>query len=287
MLPDHCKDVSLRTVDFELTEENIRRHAKGKKAYTRTDFMVLKNGERAAIVCVAKRDGKELFRDITSIEVLALPEDVVMVNDERVNVLNPSEMARAAGDHPGKWTVVKGMFNHVSFAHADGNLELRVFDVVPPYPSKLSLLVEMALATGLVDLPVVPVAEVADLSDMDGKVETEQVMFPCRASGLASARQVLFLDETPEIECELTLIGCDLSRRIFHSVYRTRPAATLEMCPQEIAPQDASKRIIKCCRIKEGFVIQGNRAVVPWGATVQEVAEAINALFEDAPHGRA
>ena len=40
MIPDHCKDVSVRDVDFDLTPDNIATHVKGKKAYTRTDHMV-------------------------------------------------------------------------------------------------------------------------------------------------------------------------------------------------------------------------------------------------------
>jgi hypothetical protein len=280
MLPDHCKDVSFRDVDFELTEANIRAHAKGKKAYTRTDHMVLKHKEDIAIIRVFKENGKELFRPISSVEVIALPRDVVLERDEQVNVLNRSEMARVAMRHPGKWVVVQGLFNHLSFAKDAHNLELRVFDVVPPYPSKLSVLVEKALSAGMVDLPIVPVEETIDLNDLESRVVSEAVMFPCRASGLASRKRIHYLDETPELEGKVTLIGCDLSRRIFLSVYKRTPQNSIDMCPQELAPKDDSKRIIKCCKIKEGFVIQGNRAVVPWGATVQEVAAALNALFE-------
>ncbi len=54
MNPDHCKDVSLRHVDFPLTEENISRDIVGKKAYTRTDFMILKHGDEVAVINVIK-----------------------------------------------------------------------------------------------------------------------------------------------------------------------------------------------------------------------------------------
>jgi len=279
MLPDHCKDVSFRDVDFELDEKNITSHSKGKKAYTRTDYMVLRHGEDLAIIRVLKQKGVELFRPVISVEVIALPPQVVLVRDDGVNVLNRSEMARVAARHPGKWVVVQGLFNHVSFANDSDNLELRVFDVVPPYPAKLTVLVDKALSAGLVDLPIIPVEETADLNDLERMVSTEAVMFPCRASGLASTRRISYLDETPRLDEEVTLIGCDLSSRIFLSVYRKPPHKAIDMCPQELAPQNDSKRIIKCCKVKEGFVIQGSRAVVPWGATVQEVAAAINALF--------
>jgi hypothetical protein len=37
--------------------------------------------------------------------------------------------------------------------------------------------------------------------------------------------------------------------------------------------------LVKCCKVREGFQIKGDLAVVPWGATVREVADAITALF--------
>jgi len=281
MLPDHCKDVSVRDVAFELTEENIRSQAKGKKAYTRTDYMVLRKGDEVAIIRVIKQEGVELFRPIASVEILALPEETVFVRDEGIDVLNRSQMARIAKEHPGKFVVVQGLFNHISFAEDTDGLELRVFDVVPPYPAKLAVLVEKALSAGLVDLPIVPIIETVDLNDLEQRVRTEAVMFPCRASGLASEKRIQYLDETPKLDRETTLIGCDLSGRIFHSIYRRKPASTIEMCPQELAPGDHAKRIIKCCKVKNGFVIEGDRAIVAWGATVLEVAAAINALFQD------
>ncbi|MCG7844339.1 MAG: hypothetical protein MIO90_02780, partial [Methanomassiliicoccales archaeon] len=72
MLPDHCKDVSMRHVDFPLTRENILREFHGKIAYTRTDFMVLRNGNDTATVRVTKKKGKDLFRPITDLEIISL-----------------------------------------------------------------------------------------------------------------------------------------------------------------------------------------------------------------------
>ncbi len=43
------------------------------KAYTRTDFMVLRNGTETAVIRVDKAQGKELFRDIIDVEIVSLP----------------------------------------------------------------------------------------------------------------------------------------------------------------------------------------------------------------------
>ncbi len=91
-LPDHCKDVSLRHVDFPLTRENILSNFQDKIAYTRTDFMILRNGEDTATVKVTKQKGKDLFRPVVGLEVISLPEDTVFIHDEEVDVLNVSSL---------------------------------------------------------------------------------------------------------------------------------------------------------------------------------------------------
>ena len=207
----------------------------------------------------------------------------MFIRDEEIDVLNASQMARKAREHPGKTVIVSGMFNHVSFLQEENLLDLYVVDVVPPSPSKLSVLVERAFSTGLVDLPIVPHYQEIDLTKLEKKVTTKKVMFPCRASGLESERDVYFLDETPSLEGDVTLIGCDLSRRIFNSIYR-KETTSIDMCPRNLARTDG-KTLVKCCSVKEGFVIEGNVASVPWGATVLDVVGAINSLFGQRPFG--
>jgi len=189
MLPDHCKDVSVREVDFPLTEDEITRHTVGKKAYTRTEFIILKHADQYAIVRVFKEGGVDLFRPIVAHKVIALPESIVFVHDERIDVLNRPRMAKLALSYPGKTVIVQGLFNHVSFVQGSDALDLRVMDVVPPRPSKLSYLVAKALDAGLVDLPIVLTEETIDLNDLERQVQTPAVVFPCRASGLSSEKK--------------------------------------------------------------------------------------------------
>ena len=80
------------------------------------------------------------------------------------------------------------------------------------------------------------------------------------------------------IDKKVTLVGCDLSARIYRSLYHG-DIERIEMCPQALAPKDGRKRLVKCCKVREGYQIKGDLAVVPWGATVQEVADAIKALL--------
>ncbi len=281
MMPDHCKDVSLRQVDFPLTESNIVEKALEMKAYTRTDYMVLRYRNDTAVIRVEKEHGKDLFRDIVDVVIISLPIDTVFIVDDSIDVLNVSQMAELVVRHGGRTVVVSGMFNHVSFLKVDHVLRLRIIDVVPPRPSKLSVLVARALSTGLVEIPIVPEIVDIDLNEKEGLVTTDAVMFPCRASGLTSCKKVFYLDETPDLDLEvITLVGCDLSRRIFRSIYGYDPES-VDMCPKNLVIEDDVPTIIKCCKVKEGHEVHGHIAMVPWGATTLEVAEAIKALFSD------
>lgn len=279
MIPDHCKDVSVRRVGFELTEKEIARQMKGRKAYTRTDHLILVNGEERAVVRIVKENKKELFRPILEYEILSLPQNTVFIKDEDIDVLNPSHMARLADAYPDKVVVVEGMFNHVSFVKDLSPIRMRVLDTVPPSPSKLSCLVERALSSGYIELPILPIIEDIDLNELALDVTEEGVIFPCRASGMSSSKRHFFLDETPDIEVESGLIGCDLSARIYRSIYGEEPDL-VNICPWDLAPRDGIPTIVKCCKVKSDHVIDENIMVVQWGASVCEVTEAINAFFE-------
>ena len=77
-----------------------------------------------------------------------------------------------------------------------------------------------------------------------------------------------------------TLIGCHLSQRIFRSLYG-RDIPFINVCPADYV-EPGVKTIVKCCKVKQGHELDGDVVRVPWGATVPEVVDAINALFSAA-----
>lgn len=284
MLPEHCKDVAVKEVSFELTEEKIAENVKGKRAYTRCEYYVLRNGGDTAVVGITKADGVELFRPIISHEIVSMPKDTIYLKDEDINVINQPAMAEVSQSYPDKTVVVEGKFGHVSFTSPGMILSLDVLDVVPPYPSKLSSLVKTALDSGMIDLPVVAEYSDIDINRLAQTVQHGSILFPCRASGLHSDKKDYYLDQLPEIKEKCTLIGCELSERIYRSIYNEK-IERVEMCPRKLAPNDGKKRIVKCCKIKNGHKIEGSLAMVPWGATVKEVIDAVNDLFSaDSSH---
>jgi hypothetical protein len=267
-------------VDFPLERGTIEAAMSDWTSYTRTEYVVLENGGMA-VVRLHKARGRDLFRKVESSEIISLPEDTVFVDDPGADVLNAPAMAALQAANPGKTVVVRGMFSHVNFISGLVPLRLRVLDDVPPEPMKLGVLVSKALESGYVDIPVIPELEEISMGALIRDVTTSGVMFPCRVSGLEADMPFCFLDDAPELPEDTTLIGCNLSLRIFESLYGRRPDAFINVCPLDLAEGSEVPTIVKCCKVKEGHRIDGNVVSVPWGATVPEVADAINALFSD------
>ncbi len=276
----HCKDVSVREVDFPLTEENITRMFGSWSAYTRTEDMVLINGSDHATVRIEKEKGTGLFRPVVSFEIVSLPDNTDLIEDHALDVLNVPAMARIQAGHPGRAVVVKGMFDHVSFVFGLEPVRLRVIDSVPPSPSKLSVLVQKALDSGFVEHPIIQECVDVDMAVLSKDVTSGPIMFPCAVSGLKSSVPVSYLDSATDADADVTLVGCHLSKRIFESLYGFEPKF-INTCPADYAVNDGVKTITKCCKVKNGHRMEGDLVSVPWGATIPEVAEALNALFAE------
>ena len=278
----HCKDVSMHDVDIPLDREHISELMRGWTAYVRTDDLVLRNGDSYAVVRLVKSQEPGLFRKVVDFEILSLPEETVYVEEPDMDVLNTPALAALQARHPGKAVVVRGMFSHINFIKDIEPLRLMVVDNVPPSPAKLGVLVDIALGSGFVDHPIVKEERIIDMAEKVSEVRTGAVMFPCRVSNLHADIPFCFLDDAPEDPGDVTLIGCHLSQRIYRSLY-DRDVPFVNVCPADhIEP--GVKTIVKCCKVKQGHELDGDVVRVPWGATVPEVVDAINALFSpDSP----
>ncbi len=284
MMPKHCKEVGIKEVDYHLTEKEIKNHLMGRKIYTLTRYLILNRGKEWAVVELKKRDIRALFREVVGVEVISLPKETVFVEEPKVDVLNPTSMTELAMEHPGKTVIIKGMYEHISFVNNPKFKELMVVDVAPPTPSKLSTLLSEALSLNMINIPVNIQTKVIDLNQLANDVSSKAVMFPCYCSGLKFGTRTLYLDKHPKLKKgdidEVTLIGCELSKRIFKELYGETPKF-LNICPKEHLDRSIKDQIIltRCCKVKEGYKIEGNTAIVPWGATHIEVIEAIEKLL--------
>jgi hypothetical protein len=284
MFPDHCKEVSVKRVDFPLTTEDIKSNLMSKKAYKRTQFIALNNGDDWALVEIQKEMESDLFGTITGIDILSLPDSTFYYEDNSIDVLSPTMMAEKAAELHHRTLIIKGKFEHVSFIHNEILRPLMIYEVGPPYPPKLLEIVIDALSSGNVKVPVRIVPNIQNLNDLAKKSEKDIIVFPCQASQLEDDRRTLYLDDLPEISNKdlgnMALIGCDLSLRIFKEHYGIEPEFH-NFCPKIRAEEDDPeiKTLTKCCQVKKGYSLSKNIALVPWGATQREVEDALNELL--------
>ena len=284
MFPDHCKEVSVRRVDFDLTEENIKTFLKGKRAYIRTKYFVMTNGLDWAVAGIEKEDVNGVLQPITSVEVVSSPEETSFVDCPSLDVLSASRMGLLRESEGTRCVVVKGSSEHVSFFTDQRPFELTIVDVVPPSPSKLISLVEDVLDTHLQKAFVKYEVVEVDINEMLDSSDEASVLFPCRASGLEHPNRTGYLDDTPEMTQEqvdsVSLLGCSLSARIFKAVYGREPRL-VNMCPVDLlSGMDIDGPVLtKCCKVKEGCELRDKVAIVPWGARSADVAAAIEAMM--------
>jgi hypothetical protein len=175
--------------------------------------------------------------------------------------------------------VVQGRYEHINFVLDPAPMPLRVVEVFPPEPAKLVDQVERVLDV-TEDLPPVDLRpELVDLVELARTRPSDRYLFPCRGSGVApKGAEVRYLDERPTRQ-EWTLVGCARSREIHRAFYGDEPPS-VEMCPRELARarDHAGPTLTKCCLLEEHVERDGLTVVVPWGASLAQVREALGLL---------
>jgi hypothetical protein len=264
-----------------MTEAAIRAHLLGREAYRRTDFVVLRQREATAVVAITAPDREALFSPIDSVEVLALPETCVFAEDPEIDPANPSALAAKAhelGVGPKDTLVVLGQYGHVNFIHHPDPFVVRVVEVAPPDPPKLFGLARHVLSYA--DLPPIRLElERMDLTDLASGHRPQAFLVPCRSGGLDRLpAPVHFLDERPARQ-DWTLIGCERSLQ-FHRHYYGDEPPRIELCPRKLAGSREESTLLKCCLLEYHIEQDGPVAVVPWGADLKMVEEALRKLVD-------
>lgn len=283
--PGRYRGVGISELDFALEPDRLVAHFTGREAYRTTEFIVARRGDATALLRVEKEPGDALFLKIRKVEVLAGPDECAFVHDPKSDTGVPTDLARAARElAPGKrCVVVHGLYEHVNFILDPVPLPLRVVDVSPPSPPKLLDQVRRVLQTAEGVAPVELRPEITDLVALASQKPSEHYLYPCRGSGAAPhGAEVSYLDQRPA-EQDWTLVGCARSRQI-HSWIYGKEAPNIDFCPRKLAalPQEdgnqAPPTLTKCCLLETGFELIGSTVTVPWGASLAEVYEALEAL---------
>jgi len=287
-VPLPYRRVAVREVDFPLTAQGLRKNLLHREAYRRTEFIVLRRGNETAIARIERANADDLFSPIALVELFAAPSECIWADDDTIDVGNPSQLARKARElHVDKaqTLIVHGKYEHVNFIHHPEPSVIHVIDVVPPEPAKLWTMANQVLAFAN-DLPAIELQYTPiDLIELARAHPAPAYLFPCQASQIDVGAPIYFLDTRPALR-EWTLIGCERSLQFHQHFYGAVPPQ-VDYCPRYRTKDDGELILTKCCLLETHIECQSNRAIVPWGATMQQIDEALRYLAsrieEDSP----
>ena len=276
------RGVSVQRLGVALTQDAVREHLVGRRVYRRTEVLIAEGDEGHAVVTVDKApEGDGLFWPVTGVDWISGPDETAFVRDPETDTGNATQMARAAaaGGGAARVCVVEGRNQHVNLIVEPAPVRVRVVEVVPPHPPKL---LDMAQRVLEYDEDLDPVAlelVAVDLNDLAAGEDAGHWLLPCRCGGLELGGPVDFLDSGPPAPApDWTLLGCERSRQIHAELYGSEPAGRVELCPRVHAGTPSAPTLVKCCLRERGIESDGELVVVPWGATLEEVREALRLL---------
>lgn len=275
------RGLSMQETEVPLTEVDLIPYLLGREVYRRTDYLVLRNGSDTALVALRKESLEPLFSPVVEARLLAGPDQVVWIESPDTDVGNASALARVALEHArpdALGYVVQGRYEHVNFIWRPAPLRIRVTEVVPPEPPKLLKMAEQVVAFDEDMPPVELVLDAVDIRDLAGANPADEYLLPCRGSGLELPGEVAFLDTRPANRHDWTMIGCERSLQFHRHFYGDEPTQ-VDICPRRRRAQpDDSLALTKCCLLERGVEIEPTQAVVPWGASLDEVRSALRCL---------
>jgi hypothetical protein len=279
LVPGAYRGVAVADVTCGIDEASLAAHFVGLEAYRRTRFIVARRGRETAILAVEKErpvDGDDpLFAPITAVTLLAGADDCAFVVRSDLDAAVPTALGRAAReDAPGKRGVVlQDGYGHVSFIVDPAPLRLTVREVVPPHPPKLFDQTRRLLLVAEHLPPFELVAEVVDLADLARSRPSSAYLLPCRGGGVTiEGATTAYLDQRPERQA-WTLVGCERSQQIHEWFYGER-AEQVDLCPRRSGPTVGAV-LTKCCLLEQEIVAEAGQVVVPWGASLSQISEAL------------
>ncbi len=282
LIPGAYRGVAVTEVDVPLDADSLAAHFVGREAYRRTRWIAVDNGAGHALVAAHRSDEASLFAPITAIEVLAGPEETCLLERPELDTGVPAQLARAAEDPAARGrrcVLVHGRYGHISFILDPGPVRIRVVEVVPPTPAKLLEQAQRVLDVTEHLPPIVLEAESVGLEDV--APDEGALLLPCRGAEIEfRGRDIWFLDQRPPHR-RWTLIGCARSREIHAWFYGAEPAASVDVCPRRLAAGLPGVVLTKCCLLERDIHVEPGLAVVPWGASLSQIGEALAALARE------
>ena len=278
--------IAVQHVPFALNEAEMRSFLRNKEAWFETDYVVFRRGGDCAVAEIQKADREDLFCRITDIKVVSLPNASRWVDDFTVDTGNPSalaEKARALGVTASETLVVNGLYEHVNFIHRPQPVIIDVYDLSPPEPPRLLDMARRVLANRTFPAVVLH-PHIQSIPEMVQHLGDRPILFPCGISQLKAMAKAFYLDERPDRQ-DWVLVGCERSRQVHRHIYGDEPPR-IELCPPKLFGADGALALMRCCMIEKSFNLSGHVAIVPWGADLSLIEDALRALLDLRPPAR-
>lgn len=276
------RGLSVQHIDRTPDSDFMVDYLMGREVYRRTDYVGLVHGDEVGLAAVARADSDDLFVSVTDVAVWAGPDEAMLVEDPTVDCGNATALAGAARRHrrPGVSAyLVKGMYEHINFIWEPSPLVIQVTEVTPPDPPKLLTQARQVVAFDE-DLPPIELeVSAVSFSDLAGTAPSDSYLVPCRGAGLEMPASLSFLDTRPADRSDWVMIGCERSMQFHRHFYGDEPPQ-VDICPKKRVDRDDPDGLwlVKCCMLERGTELFDGRAVVPWGANLDEVRGALRWL---------
>lgn len=281
LVPGEYRGVAVADVPCTLDAPSLSAYLLGREAYRRTRFIVVRHGGDTAVVAVEKESAEPLFAPVTAVVLLVGPDECVFLHRPDLDTAVPGHLARAAREDAAgvRGVVVEGRYGHVSFIIDPEPLRVTVREVVPPHPPKLVDQTRRLLDVAEHLPPIELVSELVDLSELAASRPSAAYLLPCRGGGMTveGAARTWYLDERPPRQ-PWVLVGCERSQQIHEWFYGER-AEQVDLCPRRAGPSSGPV-LTKCCLLEREVVGEENRVVVPWGATLDQISDALRELVK-------
>jgi hypothetical protein len=267
---------------FELDEASIRAFLRGKHVWFETDFLVFRRGASCAVARITKAPSPTSFCPVVDVEIVSLPESTRWIEDPSVDTGNACALAEKASElglGPAHTLVVCGLYEHVCLIHRPQPVIIDVFDLSPPDPPRLLHMARRVLACESFPATILR-PRVQAILELVRDVIDRPLLFPCGISQLKRQTDAWYLDERPARR-DWVLVGCERSRDIHRHLYG-EDCPGIELCPRRLFDAGGSLALMRCCLIEKTVEHVGRVALVPWGADLPLIKEAIAALVSKA-----
>ncbi len=276
------RGLSVQHVDQVPDPDFMRDYLLGREVYRRTDYLALIHEGLVGLASVAREENGDLFERVIDVDVWAGPDRTMLIEAPEADVGNATALAEAALRHgrPGvSGFVVKGMFEHINFIWEPRPVPVFVTEVTPPEPPKLLRQAQQVVEFDEDLPPVELILDAVTFTDLAADVTSGTYLLPCRGAGTELSGDTSYLDTRPATREDWVMIGCERSMQFHRHFYGDEPPQ-VDICPRKRVEQAApnGEWLVKCCMLERGMEFSGDRAVVPWGANLDEVRSALRLL---------